>query len=112
MTATLEMPPGSASPKLRELLGELVSVQDEHRHGRRGTVRTIWSKETLLAEYAVGCLLGSEDSSHWGYQVARHYAERYDPSFGTGLIPQSAPVVDDIVGFLLGNFQKASIRLR
>jgi hypothetical protein len=32
-------------------------------------------------------------------QAARHYAERYNPRYGTGLIPESASAVDDIAAF-------------
>ncbi len=34
-----------------------------------------------------------------GYQVARKYAEKYDPHYGTGLIPKSAPMMDEIAEF-------------
>ena len=34
--------------------------------------------------------------------MARVYAERYDPRHGTGLVPESAPLVRDIAEFWLG----------
>jgi len=102
MAAALEMPSGKAAPLLYDLLSELVNVQNEHRPYKWGAIRIIHSSETLLAEYAVRCLLNPSESAYWGYQVARHYAERYDSHFGTGLIPVSAPLVDDIVEFWRG----------
>jgi len=35
----------------------------------------------------------------WAYRVARQYAERYDSRYGVGLIPASAPAVEDIGSF-------------
>jgi hypothetical protein len=54
----------------------------------------------LLFEYAIRCLLSpSHEIGYWAYQTARHYAERYDSHYGTGLIPASLPLVEDIAGF-------------
>ena len=39
------------------------------------------------------------ESAHWGYQTARQYAERYNPRYGTGLIPESASAIEDIVTY-------------
>ena len=99
MSASLKMTASVAQPILSDLLGELIGSQNEHRPTKWGSVRSIWSQEVLLAEYACRCLLDPQNSSYWSYQVARHYAERYDPKYGTGLIPISAPLVEDIVGF-------------
>ena len=41
-------------------------------------------------------------TSYLGYELAKHYAERYNPSYGTGLIPESAPLVEDIANFWCG----------
>jgi hypothetical protein len=38
-------------------------------------------------------------SSDLGYRIARKYAERYSSQYGTGLIPESAPFVEDIAEF-------------
>ena len=38
-------------------------------------------------------------SSDLGYRLARQYAERYNPRYGSGLIPASAPFVEDIAEF-------------
>jgi hypothetical protein len=42
---------------------------------------------------------GLREAGYWAYHAARDYAERYDPHYGTGLIPESAPMVKAIVGF-------------
>ena len=46
--------------------------------------------EIVLRPWALGDL---------GYHLARRYAERYDPRHGTGLIPSSAPMVENIAEF-------------
>src|SRR5262245_37314020 len=64
-----------------------------------GPVRIIHSTEVLLIEYALSCLLQPTASAAWGYHLARQYAERYNSRYGTGLIPESAPMVEDIADF-------------
>ena len=64
-----------------------------------GPVRIIHSTEVLLIEYALSCLLQPIASADWGYHLARQYAERYNASYATGLIPESAPLVEDIADF-------------
>jgi hypothetical protein len=59
----------------------------------------IHSTEVLLIEYALSCLLQPTASADWGYRLARQYAERYNSRYGTGLIPESAPMVEDIADF-------------
>jgi hypothetical protein len=48
---------------------------------------------------ALSSLLQPDASANWGYRIAREYSERYNPRYGTGLIPESAPMVEDIADF-------------
>jgi hypothetical protein len=57
------------------------------------------SREALLVEDAPACVLLPHQSADWGYKLARDYAERYDARYGNGLIPDSAPYVEEIAGF-------------
>lgn len=84
---------------LRETLSRMKQLQNEYRRHKWGHIRIIESSETLLVEKALECILSKSDCSFWAYHVAREYAERYDPSYGTGLIPESAPFMNDIVNF-------------
>lgn len=63
------------------------------------TVRVIKSRGVLLIEQALLGVLRPAESSHWGYHIGRNYAERYNPRYGTGLVPESAPMVEDIANF-------------
>jgi hypothetical protein len=49
-------------------------------------------------------LLYPDMTSRLGYELAKHYAERYNPSYGTGLIPESAPLLEDIANFWCGYY--------
>jgi len=88
-----------AAEPLWQALRELEGSQNEIRGTRWGRVRTIHSREALLAEHALRCVAHPQESAQWAYQAARQYAERYNPRYGTGLIPESAAAVEDIVAF-------------
>jgi hypothetical protein len=93
---------GPSDPKreeLRESLRELESVNDEYESIPYGMVRIIQDKNVLIVEDAVQCVLSPYSAPSQAYHLARDYAERYDPRYGTGLIPDSAPLVMDIVDF-------------
>jgi hypothetical protein len=84
---------------VRAWLSDVRAIHDHYEHQAWGPVRMIQSTEVLLIEYALSCLLQPHASAEWGYRLAREYAERYDPRYGTGLIPESAPLVEDIADF-------------
>ncbi len=76
-----------------------VTFQDRYEYQVWGPVRISDSTGGLLIEYALSCLLQPTASADWGYHLARQYAERYNSRYGTGLIPESAPMVEDIADF-------------
>jgi hypothetical protein len=57
------------------------------------------STDVLIIELALSCLVYPADAAYWGYRLVREYAERSDPRYGAGLIPESAPLVEDIAEF-------------
>jgi hypothetical protein len=86
--------------RLRDLLGKMRQQQNEYQNIKWGAVRLISDWELLLFEYALNCLVNPPgEAPSWAYQAARHYAERYNPSEGTGLISASGPLVQDIADF-------------
>lgn len=100
MEAWLQEPTEERRQRLHDLLARVRDQQNEYRNIKWGAVRIIHDWDLLLFEYALHGLLSSPDEAgHWVYQVARHYAERYDSRHGTGLTPKSAPLVQDIVNF-------------
>jgi hypothetical protein len=84
---------------LRSIFRAATEVQNEYRKVGWNMVRTIHSRDLLVIEYALRCFLEPDQASEWVYRVARTYAERYDSRYGTGLIPASAPLLEDIVRF-------------
>jgi hypothetical protein len=90
---------------LWDLLIRLQAEQNEHQRIQWGSVRLITDQDLLLVEYALRCVLGSaNEAPFWAYQTARHYAERYNSSEGTGLISSSVRLLQDIADFWVQEF--------
>jgi len=90
--------------RLWAILQELKSLQDTYENQEWGPVRIVSSSETLVVEYAVECFLSTSQAPYWAYVLARTYAEQYDSRYGVGLIPTSAPMVEDIARFWRNHF--------
>jgi hypothetical protein len=73
--------------------------QDEYKRISWNMVRIVHSMELVVVENALKSLLREAEAPTWLYQAARDYAERYDSRHGTGLIPSSAPMVQEIADF-------------
>jgi hypothetical protein len=99
MQRYIEHPTQEAADLVQAWLSDVRAIQNTYRNQAWGPVRIIYSTEVLMVEYALSCLLQSTASADWGYHLARQYAERYNSPFGTGLIPESAPLVEDIADF-------------
>jgi hypothetical protein len=99
MQRYLEHPTEEAADLVQAWLSDVRAIQNTYRHQAWGPVRIIHSTEVLLIEYALSSLLQPTASADWGYHLARQYAERYNSRYGTGLIPESAPLVEDIADF-------------
>ena len=55
--------------------------------------------ELVVVEDALKAILRDDEAPIWLYQAAKDYAERYDSRHGTGLIPSSAPMMQEIADF-------------
>jgi hypothetical protein len=99
MEAYVEERSEEARTALWSVQAEVRGIQDTYENHRWGPVRIIQSSEVLLVEYALTCLLQPTASADWGYRIARQYAERYNSRYPRGLIPESAPMVEDIANF-------------
>jgi hypothetical protein len=85
--------------RLWHLWHEMRDEQNEYKPISWGVLRVIKSMELLVAEKCLESVLRADEAPYWLYQAARDYAERYDSRYGTGLIPESAPMVEEIAGF-------------
>ena len=99
MEIYVKEPSEQATRALWLVQAEVRGVQNTYKQHQWGPVRIIQSSEVLLVEYALSCLLQPHASADWGYRIAREYAERYNSRYGTGLIPESAPMIEDIADF-------------
>jgi len=52
-----------------------------------------------VVEESLKSVLKGYEAAIWAYQAAKDYAERYDARHGSGLIPSSAPMVEEIAEF-------------
>jgi len=95
----LDDPTKEAKEHLHDLLRELEREQDEYRRISWGQVRIVHSRELLVVEKALKSILRDHEAPTWLYHAARDFAERYDSRYGTGLIPTSAPMVQEIADF-------------
>ena len=73
--------------------------QAEYKPISWGMVRIVKSMGLLVAEKCLESILRAGEAPSWLYQAARDYAERYDSRHGTGLIPSSAPMAQEIADF-------------
>jgi len=99
MTGYMKRRSTKTEEALYELLSQAKDAQNEYDRQQWGPVRIIHSMDLLVVETALECVLRPLDSSAFGYLLARRYAERYNPRFGTGLLPESAPMMEEIVAF-------------
>jgi hypothetical protein len=95
----LKQPSEEAESSLREQLSDIRSAQSQYKQGSWDRVRIIESRQLLVVETAVQCVLDPWASADLGYRLARNYAERYSPWYFHGLIPESAPMIEDIAEF-------------
>jgi hypothetical protein len=99
MKSYLDDPSDERGEELHSLLHEMVGQQNQYWNIHWGAVRLIKSKDLLVAEEALKAILRPAEAPTWLYQAARDYSERYNARYGDGLIPDSAPMVEEIAGF-------------
>lgn len=99
MERYLANPTEDEAEMVRAWRSDVRAIQYRHKRQRWGPVRIIESVDVLVIEMALSSLLQPTASADWGYRIAREYAERYNPRYGTGLMPESAPMVEDIANF-------------
>jgi hypothetical protein len=99
MSRYLKSPTEKTKAKLWELYEQAKEAQNRVEHQQWGDVRIIECWELLIVETAMECSLRPYYAPLIAYQVARDYAQRYDSHYGTGLIPKSAPMVEEIAAF-------------
>ena len=90
----------------RELWYSIQAAQNEIvRPMGKYPVRVIRSMALLVVENALGCAAFPDAALDWAYRAARTYTERYNPHYGTGLVPESLPFLRDVIRFWMRYYQ-------
>lgn len=90
--------PAPLRAKLKAHYYKLITYQNQTRRGHFGTqIRTITNMNLFRIELCIKSFLFDDEKI--GYEMGRHYSEKYQPAYGTGLIPDSLPYIQDIVRF-------------
>ena len=85
--------------RLSSLCREMEAEQNEYKKIGWNVVRMLKSRDLVVVEESLKSVLKGYEAAIWAYQAAKDYAERYDARHGSGLIPSSAPMVEEIAGF-------------
>jgi hypothetical protein len=84
----------------RELWYTIQAAQNEIvRPLGKYPVRVIRSMPLLCIENALACAAFPDAATDFAYRAARTYCERYAMRYGTGLVRESAPYLQDVIRF-------------
>ena len=99
MESYLANPTDEGNQAIWKLLKQIDNLQgDDYRNIHWTTVHFVRSGYLLKLEYALRCFI-AQDFPYWAYKLAREYIERYKPSYGDGLIPDSVPMLLEVSEF-------------
>jgi hypothetical protein len=99
LTPYLADPTEERKARLALLYREMEAEQNEHQQIGWNLVRMLKSTELVVVEESLRSVVKSHEAPIWAYHAAKDYAERYDARYGSGLIPSSAPMVEEIAEF-------------
>lgn len=99
MDMYLEARTEAGANELHDLRRALELLQNQHQPIPFGVARVIENQQAVIVETALRIVATPMRAADWGYRIARMYAERYNSRYGTGLIPDSAEAVEEIVDF-------------
>ncbi len=85
--------------RLSSLCREMEAEQNEYTKIGWDMVRMLRSRDLVVVEESLKSVLKGYEAAIWAYQAAKDYSERYHVLHGSGLIPSSAAMVEEIAGF-------------
>ena len=94
MATYLKDPSEGLKERLRPLLREIEGEQDEYQNIPFGLLRHVKSFDLLVVEHALKAVLRPHEAPYWLYHAARDYTGKTDR-----LVPNMAPMVEEIAGF-------------
>jgi len=99
MEIYLENPSNEGEQSIRRLLRTINDLQgDDRRNVHWTTVHFVRSGYLLKLDYALRCFVDN-DFPYWIYKLAREYVERYAPQYGSGITPESIPMLLEVAEF-------------
>lgn len=99
MEIYIENPSNEGEQSIRKLLRTIDSLQgDDRRNVHWATVHFVRSGYLLKLDYALRCFT-ENNFPYWSYKLAREYVERYAPQYGSGINPESIPMLLEVAEF-------------
>lgn len=84
-----------------DLWDQIHKAQEEYRRVGSSNVRIVHDMQLLVMEKLLKSVLSGEpEAAYWVYDAAASYANQYDTHYGSGLIPNSAPALEEIITIL------------
>lgn len=91
--------------QIQDLTSNFWRSQNDRRRVHWSDVRIIKNWQILIIEDALNCFKYFDDTRK-GYEFTRSYTEKYNPSFGTGLIPDSKELLFDVTEYWRKYYKK------
>jgi len=99
MEIYLENPTDEGTQSIYRLLRTINDLQgDDRRNVHWTTVHFVRSGYLLKLDYALRCFVDN-DFPYWIYKLAREYVESYAPQYGSGITPESIPMLLEVAEF-------------
>jgi hypothetical protein len=99
LTPYLAYPTEEGKARLSSLCREMESERKEYMKSGWNTGRMLKHRDLVLVEECVRSVLSRSEAPFWAYHSSKDYVVRFDARYGSGLIPNSAPFVEEIAGF-------------
>jgi hypothetical protein len=110
MESFLEHPTPDNTKLLWSLSKQIDDLQgDDHRNVHWTTVHFVRSGYLLKFNYAIFCFI-KPDFDYYSYRLAREYTECYASSYGTGLTPESVPMLLEVAEFWCQYYFEQSLK--
>ncbi len=99
LTPYLADPTEEGKARLASLYGEMASAQKEYKKIGWNVGRMLKYRDLVLVVECVRSVLSRSEAPFWAYHAFNDYVVRLDARYGSGLIPSSAPKVEEIAEF-------------
>jgi hypothetical protein len=99
LTSLLADPTEERQARLSSLRREMETERKEYMKNGWNTGRMLKHRDLVLVAECVRSVLSRSEAAFWAYHAFKDYVVRSDARYGSGLIPNSAPFVEEIAEF-------------